>query len=87
MILDNVFSGLDSTTADHIFDKVFSSGGLKDILDITTVIVSHNGKVARFVLPPVAPRLTVVVNSALYAGCRQCRGHRRRRLYGTLQYI
>ncbi|KAE8344415.1 hypothetical protein BDV24DRAFT_171882 [Aspergillus arachidicola] len=42
MILDNVFSGLDSTTADHIFDKVFSSGGLKDILDITAVIVSHN---------------------------------------------
>ncbi|KAK6835260.1 hypothetical protein RU639_002156 [Aspergillus parasiticus] len=42
MILDNVFSGLDSTTADHIFDKVFSSGGLKDILGITAVIVSHN---------------------------------------------
>ncbi|KAB8199402.1 P-loop containing nucleoside triphosphate hydrolase protein [Aspergillus parasiticus] len=42
MILDNIFSGLDSTTADQIFDKVFSSGGLKDILDITAVIVSHN---------------------------------------------
>ncbi|RAQ56523.1 ABC transporter [Aspergillus flavus] len=42
MVFDNVFSGLDSTTANRIFDKVFSPGGLKDILGITVIIVSHS---------------------------------------------
>ncbi|OGM47734.1 ABC transporter [Aspergillus bombycis] len=42
VILDNVLSGLDSTTADCIFDKVFSPGGLKDFLGITVIMVSHN---------------------------------------------
>ncbi|KAE8372815.1 P-loop containing nucleoside triphosphate hydrolase protein [Aspergillus bertholletiae] len=42
MILDSVFSGLDSTTADSIFDNIFRPGGLKDILSITAIIVSRN---------------------------------------------
>lgn len=49
MVFDNVFSGLDSTTTNRIFEKVFSPGGLKDILGITVIIVSHSGKL--LVLP------------------------------------
>ncbi|KAE8351094.1 P-loop containing nucleoside triphosphate hydrolase protein [Aspergillus coremiiformis] len=42
MVLDDIFSGLDPATADHIFDKVLGPGGLKEIFGITVVLVTQN---------------------------------------------
>lgn len=41
LILDDVFSGVDADTEEHIFRKLFSNSGLLRRLDTTTILVTH----------------------------------------------
>ena len=43
MILDDIFSGLDSTTEKHIFTKLLGSDGLFRKLGMTIILVTHSG--------------------------------------------
>lgn len=43
VILDDVFSGLDSTTEKHIFTKLLGPDGLLRKLEATVILVTHSG--------------------------------------------
>lgn len=44
VILDDVFSGLDSTTEKHIFTKLLGSDGILRKLEATVILVTHSGQ-------------------------------------------
>ena len=42
-MLDDVFSGLDADTEEHIFNKVFGPEGMLRRLGTTVILVTHAG--------------------------------------------
>ncbi len=43
LILDDIFSGLDSATEDRVFEQVFGSNGLLRQQGATVIVATHAG--------------------------------------------
>lgn len=43
LILDDIFSGLDNTTEQNLFTRVFGPDGIIRRLNLTTVLATHAG--------------------------------------------